>query len=146
MKPSSNIFALRGGEATRHSVHVIEPNEERLIFLCDFLSMPDVLVTGSSDPIRGLDYVGKTHPDVLICDLALPAMGGEAVLNEARKRSPCTRLILTSRQSRYGVVEHVRRGLGVDLLMGPFTATELHSALQRMLKSEPVDLPEKKPS
>jgi DNA-binding response OmpR family regulator len=145
MKPSTNIFAFRGGERARHSVHVIEPDEEQLIFLCDFLSLPGLLVTGSSDPVRGIEYVGKSHPDVLICDLALPAMGGEEVLNRTRKLSPRTRLILTSRHSGHGVVEHVRKGIGVDLLMGPFNAVELLQALERILKSEPVDLSEKKP-
>jgi len=145
MKPSSKIFALHAGEGSRHSVHVIEPDEEQLVFLCDFLSIPGLLVTGSSDPIRGMEFVGRAYPDVLICDLALPAMGGEEVLNQVRKRSPRTRVILTSNRAGHPQVEHVRKGAGVDLLMGPFNAVGLLQAVERILKSDPKEISEKKP-
>jgi len=145
MKPSSKIFALLAGEGVRHSVHVIEPDEEQLIFLCDFLSIPGLLVTGSTDPFRGIEYVGRAHPDILICDLALPGMGGEEVLNRTRKRSPRTRVILTSDRRRQPVVENVGKESGVDLIIGPINAVELLQAVERILKTKPEDLSERKP-
>lgn len=146
MKPLSKIFALHAGEGARHSVHVIEPDEEELIFLGDFLSISGLLVTGSSDPFRGIEYVGRAHPDILICDLALPGMGGEEVLNRTRKRSPRTKVILTSDRPGLPVVENVRKGSGVDLIIGPFNAVELLRAVERILETGSQDLPEKKPS
>lgn len=145
MKSSSKIFALLAGEHARHSVHVIEPDEEQLIFLCDFLSIPGLLVTGSTDPFRGIEYVGRAHPDILICDLAVPGMGGEEVLNRTRKRSPRTRVILTSDRRGHPVVENVRKGSGVDLIIGPFSAVELLQAVERILGGESKAPSEKKP-
>jgi len=145
MKHSPKIFALLAGEGARHSVHVIEPDEEQLIFLCDFLSIPGLLVTGSTDPFRGIEYVGRAHPDILICDLALPGMGGEEVLNRTRKRSPRTKVILTSDRPGHPVVENVRKENGVDLIIGPVNAVELLQAVERILRSGPKDLSERKP-
>src|SRR6185295_12530645 len=90
-----DLVCVSGTEST-HSIHVIESDEEELVFLCDFLSIAGVRVTGTSDPVRALEFVERMHPDVLICNLATPQMGGQEILERTREVSPQTRVILVS--------------------------------------------------
>src|SRR5690242_17501052 len=83
-----------------HSVHVIEPDEEELAFLCDFLSIPGLRVSGSTDPARALGFVARMHPEILICNLAALEMGADALLDRTRVASPTTRVILVSNWPR----------------------------------------------
>jgi DNA-binding NtrC family response regulator len=138
------IFALKAGKVSRPAVHVIEPDEEELIFLCDFLSISGLLVTGSSDPARGLEYVERAHPEVLICGLSQPAMNGEEILDRTRKASPRTRVILTSDQPGPALVEPVLMGSGAALLQGPFNAVSLLRTVERLLGDESNDQMEKR--
>jgi len=131
-KPQTSRSAVCDHEGD-HAVHIIELNPRKLLFLCDFLSVPGLRVTGSSDPERGLDYIARAQPDVVICDLALPQMEGEELLDRIRKVSPRTRVILTSGRSSLPIVEHMRAGGGIDLLLGPLSAPGLLNAVQRML-------------
>jgi len=130
------IFALKAGEVSRHAVHVIESDEEELIFLCDFLSLSGLLVTGSSDPVRGIEYVERVQPEVLICGLSQDAMNGEEILDRTRKVSPRTRVILTSDRPGPALVEPVLMGDGAALLQGPFNAVRLLRTVERLLGSE----------
>jgi DNA-binding NtrC family response regulator len=145
MNRSPKISALAAGEACRHAIHVIEPDEEQLIFICDFLSISGLLVTGSSDPLRGLDYVAKAHPEVLVCHRSLPSMDGEEILDRTRRVSPKTRVILTSGRPGEALVEPVAKGSGAALLQGPFNAVSLLRAVERILKNDTNDQREMKP-
>ena len=118
---------------TSRTVHIIEPRERKLLFLCEYLSRHGLCVTGSSDPERGLMFVVRSHPEVLICDLALPQMGGDVLLRRIRAVSPETRVILTSARASHPVLEHVRASGGIDLVMGALSAPGLLNAVERML-------------
>jgi len=116
-----------------HSVHVIEADEKELLFLCEFLSLSGLRVTGSSDPARALEFVERMHPDVLISNLATPQMGGQEILERTRKVSPETGVILVSDWPDHPIVEHAGSDSEIDLLIGPFAAGGLLHAVERML-------------
>jgi DNA-binding response OmpR family regulator len=118
-------------------VHVIESDEEELIFLCDFLSIPGHRVTGSTDLVRGLQFVERMKPDILICNLATCDVGGDELLERTQKVSTSTRLILVSNWPKQPVVEQLKPGTGIDLMMGPFNAVTLLQAVERMLAGKP---------
>jgi DNA-binding NtrC family response regulator len=139
MKRLPKMFALEAGEASRGAVHVIEPDQEELIFLCDFLSISGLLVTGSSDPVRGLQYVARAKPEVVICGDSLPAMRSEEVLDRTRELSPRTRVILTSHRPGPRLVELVKMDGRAALLQGPFNAVSLLRAVERILAHESKD-------
>jgi DNA-binding response OmpR family regulator len=122
--------------APGRSVHVIESDGEELEFLCDFLGIAGLRVSGSTDPARAPDFVARMRPDVLICNLAELEMGGDQLLDRTRKASPDTRVILISNWRRQPLVEHVNAGSGVDLLIGPFNAIGLLRAVEKMLASK----------
>jgi len=123
------------------SVHVLESDQEELVFLCDFLSFSGLRVSGSTDPERALRFVERRRPDVLICNLATSEMGGDKLLEGMWKACPATRVILISNWPNQPVVEHGREGSDVDLLIGPFNAISLLRALERILgKARPGNL------
>jgi len=130
------IAAIGSDGDGAHTVHLIESNERKLLFLCNYLSVPGIRVTGSSDPGRGLEFVSRVRPEVLICDLALPQMGGAELLARTRKASPETRVILTSTRANHPVLEQLRKGAGIDLLIGPLDAPGLLGAVRRILRTE----------
>jgi|SRR5579862_7816407 len=139
MKRLPKMFALEAGEISRGAVHVIEPDQEELIFLCDFLSISGLLVTGSSDPVRGLQYVARAQPEVVICGLSLPARKGEEILDRTRQLSPRTRVILTTHRPGPRLVELVKLDGRAALLEGPFNAVNLLRAVERVLAHDSKD-------
>jgi len=122
-------------EISGHTVHVIEVNERKLLFLCDFLSVQGLRVTGSSDPERALQYVSKARPEVLICDVAMAPMGGAELLERVRQVSPETVMIFTMDRGTQQVVECVGKGGKVNLLLGPLSAPGLLDAVGRILRA-----------
>lgn len=125
---------LVNGSQGGHTVHVVLGNVRRLLFLCRSLSVPGLHVTGSSDLARALKYVSRARPEVLICDLAMPEMGGEELLERLHEASPESRVILTSDRAGHPVVEHVGQGGSVDFMMGPLDTVGLLKAVDRILK------------
>ena len=118
-----------------HSVHVIESDEEELMFVCDFLSIAGLRVSGSTDPARGLKSIARTRPEILISNLAELEMGGDEFLDRARKASPGTRLILISNWLGQPAERCGRAEYGVDFLIGPFNAVGLLRAVEQILAS-----------
>ncbi len=121
----------------RPAIHVIEDNEEELIFLCDFLTMSGFRVSGSTGADNALEYVAKMKPDVLLCSLIAPDVNGEEVVLRARKASPHTRILLTSEHLMVPLPERLRKAPGVDLLRGPRHAIGLLRAVQRLIDGDP---------
>lgn len=122
---------------SRRSVHVIDANDEELLFLCDFLSMAGFRTSGSSHPASALEYIARTHPDVVVCPLGLPDMGGEEIVSRSRRVSPHTQVLLTSERRMDPLPEGLRRASGVDLLRGPFSAVGLLRAVERLVGRDP---------
>ena len=121
----------------RSTVHVIEPNEEELVFLCDFLSMSGFKTSGSSRAESALEYVARMKPDVLLCPLLSGGVNVEDVLVRTRKTSPHTQVLLTSPRIHDPLPEGIRKVTGVDLLRGPHNAVTLLRAVERLIGRDP---------
>ena len=126
----------QGVPESGRTVHVIEGDEEELVFLCDFLSFSGLRVSGSTDSERALQFVERMRLDLLICNLATSELGGDKLLERMRRASPATRIILISNWPKQPVVEHVRESSEIDLLIGPFNAVSLLRAVERILGRE----------
>jgi len=122
---------------SRGTVHVLHPNNEELYFLCDFLGMAGFRSSGSSRPERALEFVARTRPDILVCPLDLPGMGGEEVCARSRRSSSHTQVLLTSDRILEPLSERLRKFSGVELLRGPFNAVGLLRAVERLIGRDP---------
>jgi DNA-binding NarL/FixJ family response regulator len=66
----------------------------------------DIEVVGEAEDGRAaLREVARTHPDVLVMDLAMPALNGVDATRQVRKEAPSTRVLVLS---MHGGEEHVR--------------------------------------
>lgn len=92
-------------------------------------------VIEAQDGVDGVRQALESPPDLIICDILMPAMDGYAVLENLR-RSAATALtpfiFLTAKSNR----SDMRNGMNLgadDYLTKPFTATELLTAVQSRL-------------
>lgn len=93
------------------------------------------------DGVQALNFIEKTPPDLIILDLGLPNMSGEAVLGEVRKKYSNLRvLVLTAKDGVQDIVEGINLGAD-DYMTKPFVADELLARVKARLRyQEGADL------
>ena len=90
-------------------------------------------VTAASDGITGLDLVRRLKPDVVLVDLKMPGISGQAVLErigELDESIVC--IVITGYATAHSAEEALRLG-ALDFLPKPFSPVELRSVIQRAL-------------
>ncbi|MBU0728142.1 MAG: response regulator [Proteobacteria bacterium] len=97
-------------------------------------------VTAMVDSLKALDEF-RAHPDydLVITDLAMPHLSGDALIQEIRKINPGTPIILCTGYSERISSESARKKLGInDFLVKPVTREELAKTVRKVLdrKSE----------
>ncbi len=89
-----------------------------------------------SDGIAALNTIVKLPPDLVILDLGLPNMTGEAVCMEIRKKYPqLPVIILTAKDSISDMVQGLNLGAD-DYMTKPFVADELLARIKARLRSQ----------
>lgn len=103
-------------------------------FLKELLVNNDYSITTVSDGIAALNTILRIPPDLVILDLGLPNMSGEAVLTELRKKYPdLPVIILTAKDSTTDII----RGLDIgadDYMTKPFVADEFLARIKARLR------------
>jgi signal transduction histidine kinase len=141
-----------GGSLGR--VLVVEDNPEMREFLADCLS-PDHRVATASDARQGLETALELRPDLILCDVMLPGIGGDALVREIRTRPELEGipiLVLTAKADDALRVRLLREG-AQDFIVKPVAIEELRArvanfvmmkrardVLQRALSSQSRDL------
>lgn len=91
-------------------------------------------VQSASDGVAALNSLEKTLPDLVILDLGLPNMSGEAVCLELRKKYPeLPVVILTAKDSISDIVQGLNLGAD-DYMTKPFVADELLARIKARLR------------
>lgn len=88
----------------------------------------------SGDGIQALEILKKIEPDIIILDLGLPNMSGEAVCAEVRKKYPdLPVIILTAKDSINDIVQGLNLGAD-DYITKPFVADELLARIKARVR------------
>lgn len=88
----------------------------------------------AADGVIALNNLQKTEPDLVILDLGLPNMSGEAVCLEIRKKYPnLPVIILTAKDSISDIVQGLNLGAD-DYMTKPFVADELLARIKARLR------------
>lgn len=88
----------------------------------------------SGDGIQALELLKKIEPDLVILDLGLPNMTGEAVCAEIRKKYPdLPVIILTAKDSINDIVQGLNLGAD-DYITKPFVADELLARIKARIR------------
>lgn len=91
-------------------------------------------VQTAPDGVAALNSIQKLTPDLVILDLGLPNMTGEAVCAEIRKKYPDLRvIILTAKDGVADIVQGLNLGAD-DYMTKPFVADELLARIQARLR------------
>lgn len=87
----------------------------------------------AADGVAALAACAERDPDVILLDLAMPRLGGQAFAHAYRRGPGRAKIIVTSGTTRAGE-ESARLGASV-FLSKPFALDELLSAVKRVLHS-----------
>lgn len=88
----------------------------------------------ASDGVQALNLISKLPPDLVLLDLALPNMSGEAVCLEIRKKYPDIRvIILTAKDGVADIIHGLDLGAD-DYMTKPFLADELLARIKARLR------------
>ncbi|MDO8429005.1 MAG: response regulator transcription factor [Candidatus Daviesbacteria bacterium] len=91
-------------------------------------------VQTASDGVQALNSIQKLAPDLVLLDLGLPNMTGEAVCAEIRKKYPDLRVvILTAKDGVLDIVQGLNLGAD-DYITKPFVADELLARIKARLR------------
>lgn len=117
-----------------HKILVVEDDPGVQKYLKELLLDNGYSVQVVGDGVQALSYIEKTPPDVVILDLGLPNMGGEAVTAEIRKKYADLRvIILTAKDGVSDIVQGLSLGAD-DYMTKPFVADELLARIKARLR------------
>jgi DNA-binding response OmpR family regulator len=122
-----------------NSILVIEDDSGLQTYLRELLTENNYYVDTAGDGIAGLQSIKRTQPDLVLLDLGLPLMSGEAVCMEVRKKYPeLPVIILTAKDTIADVVKGLDLGAD-DYMTKPFVADELLARIKARLRSKNTD-------
>lgn len=117
-----------------NTVLIVEDDSGLQKYLKELLLDNGYSVQTASDGIQALNSVEKLAPDLVVLDLGLPNMSGEAVCSELRKKNPeLPVLILTAKDTTSDIVQGLNMGAD-DYMTKPFVADELLARIKVRLR------------
>lgn len=117
-----------------YSVLVVEDDPGVQKYLKELLLDNGYSVQIAGDGIEALSHIEKSQPDLVLLDLNLPKLTGEAVVTEIRKNYPELRVVILSAKD---TISDVVQGLNLgadDYLTKPFSADELLARIKARFK------------
>ncbi len=117
-----------------YSILIVEDDPGVQKFLKELLLDNGFSVQLANDGIEAIEHIQKAQPDLVILDLGLPKISGEAVVSEIRKNYPELRVIILSAKD---TINDVVQGLSLgadDYMTKPFMSDELLARIKARLK------------
>lgn len=125
------------------TILLIDDDSTILLLISTYLGQEGYRVISASDGRAGLDLFTAERPDIVLCDLSMPGLGGLGVLAEVKRRSPFTPFVVISGTNDISMaVEALRQGAW-DYLLKPLPGLELLPPLLDRMKERALFLREK---
>lgn len=119
-----------------HTILVVEDDKGLQKYLKELLLDNGYAVHTASDGIQALEYFKKAEPDLVVMDLGLPIMTGEAVTQEIRKKHKgLPIIILTAKDSISDIVQGLNLGAD-DYITKPFVADEFLARIKARFRKQ----------
>ncbi len=117
-----------------HSILIVEDDQGVQKYLKELLLDNGYSAQLASDGIEALEQLQKSIPDLVILDLGLPKLTGEAVVSEIRKNyHDLPVIILSAKDTIADIVQGLNLGAD-DYLTKPFVADELLARIKARMK------------
>jgi two-component system, OmpR family, response regulator MprA len=116
------------------TIFVVEDDKGLQKYLKELLLDNGFSVQTAGDGIEALELLKKNEPDLVVLDLGLPNMSGEAVCLEIRKKYPnLPVIILTAKDAINDIVQGLNLGAD-DYITKPFVADEFLARIKARLR------------
>lgn len=116
------------------TILVVEDDTGLQKYLKELLLDNGYSVQTASDGVQALNSIAKLPPELVLLDLGLPNMSGEAVCAEIRKKYPDLRvIILTAKDGVADIIHGLDLGAD-DYMTKPFLADELLARVKARLR------------
>lgn len=104
--------------------------------IAHFLELKNFKVTQAKNGLEGLHMLKKTDPDLIICDISMPAMNGHQVLNEVRKDCQYAHIpfIFMTAKAEKSDLRHGMISGADDYIIKPVTFKELFHSIQKRME------------
>lgn len=117
---------------------LIEDNAEIRKNLQQILQMAGYHVSVAVDGRQGLDLIKKENPDLILCEVRMPAFDGYAILHIVSKNPACLTIPFVFLSTKNEQVD-IRKGMDFgadDFLKGPIEGDELLRAVDTRLQKK----------
>ncbi len=121
-----------------NTILVIEDNKEIRENVCELLQLEGYNVLFAVNGKAGLALAKESNPDLILCDIWMPEMGGYEVFNDLKKETATSSIPFV-----FVTASADRREVEIGLNMGahayirkPFQEQELFDTIKECLKSE----------
>lgn len=116
------------------TILIVEDDPELRKYTNELLLDSGYSVVQAPDGIKALELIEKRRPDLVVLDLGLPKLEGEAVCREIRKKHPdLPVIILTAKDDIADIVKGFNLGAD-DYITKPFKGEELIARIKARLK------------
>ena len=119
-----------------NTILVIEDNKEIRENVCELLQLEGYNVLFAVNGKLGLALAKESHPDLILCDIWMPEMGGYEVFNDLKKEAATSTIPFV-----FVTASADRREVEIGLNMGahayirkPFQEQELFDTIKECLK------------
>jgi two-component system response regulator MprA len=121
------------------TILIVEDDAGIRKYLKELFSDNNYLVHEAADGIAALNALQKLPPDLVLLDLGLPTMSGEAVCTEIKKKYPAMPIIiLTARDQSSDIVHGLNLGAD-DYVTKPFIADELLARVTARFRTQGIE-------
>jgi CheY-like chemotaxis protein len=120
-------------------VLLIDDDQSNLDFMRRLMQLEGHELVWAADGKQGIALARQFHPDLIICDVIMPHLGGYAVLETMRadpQFSGVPVLLFSAAMNEEARFIGLRRG-ATEVLAKPFELEQLRSAIRRCLGQEP---------
>ncbi len=116
-------------------VLLIDDDQANVDFMRQFLRLQGHELVWAADGRQGLEMVRQFRPDLVICDVIMPHLGGYAVLETVRADPHCSDMpviLFSAAMNEEGRAIGLRSGAN-EVLAKPFDLELLRAAVRRCL-------------
>ena len=119
-------------------VLLIDDDQSNLEFMRQLMRIEGHELAWAADGEQGLALIRQQHPQLVICDVVMPRLGGYAVLETVRadpQLAGIPVLLFSAAMSEEARAIGLRRGAS-EVLAKPFDLEQLRGAIRRCLAQE----------
>jgi two-component system, response regulator RegA len=117
-------------------IAVLDDVADQCALLKRILERKGHTVTTFTDEERAVAHIAAAAPDLAILDIKLKKMTGVEVLEEIRKRSPATRVIMLTGYPTLETAARTKERGALEYLVKPLDKAEIEKAVERILSLE----------